>query len=262
MNWPMDMLGDTLVDGVEAKMQLGLRTAVMDSLLRQDREYFGESKGPACRCFHLFSMCLHCLFPCVMSHSRFRAATLTTRTVVWGRVADHNQSGVLQERLNKDTEDLARTIIQQPKNLISAITRVAAKSAFLYNCSPQLFWLGISIPVPFCVILNTLGWKVIRKSHKKISKVNDQAAGSTAEILRKHTPAVSQEPPFSSTRALDFSRPTGALRVCVFQVRSRPSDSLGWRTKSGAGARFIGTPRDQTKTSPCGEGRLFRTARP
>ena len=49
----------------------------------------------------------------------------------------------------------------------------------------QLFWLGISIPVPFCVCLNTLGWKLVRKSDRKIGKVNDQAAGSTAEILRE-----------------------------------------------------------------------------
>jgi hypothetical protein len=104
-NWPMDNLGDTLVDAVEAKMQLGLRSAVMESLLRQDREYF-----------------------------------------------DHHQSGVLQERLNSDTEKLASTIIQQPKNLISALTRIVAKSAFLYHCSPGLFWLGISVPVPACAI--------------------------------------------------------------------------------------------------------------
>ena len=45
LNWPLDMLGDTLVDTVEAKMQLGLRTAVMDSLLRQDREYFDHNQS-------------------------------------------------------------------------------------------------------------------------------------------------------------------------------------------------------------------------
>jgi ABC-type multidrug transport system fused ATPase/permease subunit len=81
---------------------------VMESLLRQDREYF-----------------------------------------------DHHQSGVLQERLNSDTEKLASTIIQQPKNLISALTRIVAKSAFLYHCSPGLFWLGISVPVPACAITIT-----------------------------------------------------------------------------------------------------------
>eukprot|EP01048_Picozoa_sp_COSAG05_P011686 COSAG05_NODE_1119_length_5816_cov_7.262375_2_plen_445_part_00 len=82
--FPFDNLGDTLVDAVEAKMQLGLRSTVMGSLLRQDREFF-----------------------------------------------DNHQSGVLQERLNKDTEDLARTIIQQPKNLLSALTRIITKSAYL-----------------------------------------------------------------------------------------------------------------------------------
>ena len=38
----------------------------------------------------------------------------------------------VQERLNKDTEDLARTIIQQPKNLIGAITKIVVKTAFLW----------------------------------------------------------------------------------------------------------------------------------
>ena len=36
-NWPLDNLGDTLVDSVQAKMQLELRNAVMGSLLQQDR---------------------------------------------------------------------------------------------------------------------------------------------------------------------------------------------------------------------------------
>jgi hypothetical protein len=34
-NWPLDNLGDTLVDGVESKMQLELRRAVMSSILSQ-----------------------------------------------------------------------------------------------------------------------------------------------------------------------------------------------------------------------------------
>ncbi len=137
-NWPFDNLGDTLVDGVESKLQLELRQAVMGALLSQDREYF-----------------------------------------------DHHQTGVLQERLNSDTEKLASTIIQQPKNLISAITRVVAKSIFLHRASPSLFWTGICIPVPFCVILNTLAWGWVRKADQKISRVNDHANGSTAEILRE-----------------------------------------------------------------------------
>ena len=98
---------------------------------------------------------------------------------------DHHQTGVLQERLNSDTEKLASTIIQQPKNLISAITRVVAKSIFLHRASPSLFWTGICIPVPFCVILNTLAWGWVRKADQKISRVNDHANGSTAEILRE-----------------------------------------------------------------------------
>lgn len=136
--FPFDNLGDTLVDAVEAKMQLGLRSTVMASLLRQDREFF-----------------------------------------------DHHQSGVLQERLNKDTEDLARTIIQQPKNLLSALTRIITKSVYLYYLSPGLFWVGVCIPVPICCIVETLGFKKLRSADTKIGKVNDQAAASTSDLLRE-----------------------------------------------------------------------------
>ena len=43
--FPFDNLGDTLVDAVEAKMQLGLRSTVMGSLLRQDREFFDNHQS-------------------------------------------------------------------------------------------------------------------------------------------------------------------------------------------------------------------------
>ena len=136
--FPFDNLGDTLVDAVEAKMQLGLRSTVMGSLLRQDREFF-----------------------------------------------DNHQSGVLQERLNKDTEDLASTIIQQPKNLLSALTRIITKSTYLYFLSPGLFWVGVCIPVPICCIVETLGFKKLRTADTKIGKVNDQAAANTSDLLRE-----------------------------------------------------------------------------
>ena len=136
--WPMDNLGNALVDEVQTVMQLGLRQAVLTSLLCQDREYF-----------------------------------------------DHHQTGVLQDRLNNDTEKLASTIIQQPKNLFTALAKVVAKSMFLYKTSPALFWTGVLIPGPFCVILNTFSWTWVRRADVKVGKVNDHANGSTSEILRE-----------------------------------------------------------------------------
>lgn len=136
--WPMDNLGNALVDEVQTVMQLGLRQAVLTSLLCQDREYF-----------------------------------------------DHHQTGVLQDRLNNDTEKLASTIIQQPKNLFTALAKVIAKSLFLYKTSPALFWTGVLIPGPFCVILNTVSWTWVRRADVKVGKVNDHANGSTSEILRE-----------------------------------------------------------------------------
>jgi ABC-type multidrug transport system fused ATPase/permease subunit len=44
---------------------------------------------------------------------------------------DFHQAGVLQERLNRDTQMLANSLIQQPKNFMSAITRERNNSTTL-----------------------------------------------------------------------------------------------------------------------------------
>ena len=66
---------------------------------------------------------------------------------------DFHQAGVLQERLNRDTDMLSNQAIQQPKNFLSAITRILVRSGIMYQADPRLFRVAILVPIPATVFL-------------------------------------------------------------------------------------------------------------
>ena len=138
LNFPIDTLGDVLVDDVEAEVLLKLRTSVMATVLAQDREYF-----------------------------------------------DVHQVGELQERLNRDTAEVARSAIAQPKALLSILTRIATNSGVLLTISPRLAWLALCVPVPFSIVVAVLSLRQTRRQNRKIGRVNDRAAAGTIEVLRE-----------------------------------------------------------------------------
>ena len=140
LNFPIDTLGDVLVDDVEAEVLLKLRSSVMATILSQDREYF-----------------------------------------------DAHQVGELQERLNRDTAEVARSAIAQPKALLSILTRIATNTGVLLTISPRLAWLALCVPVPFSIIVAVMSLKQTRKQNRKIGRVNDRAAAGTIEVLREVT---------------------------------------------------------------------------
>ena len=138
LNFPIDTLGDVLVDDVEAEVLLKLRSSVMATVLSQDREYF-----------------------------------------------DAHQVGELQERLNRDTAEVARSAIAQPKALLSILTRIATNSGVLLTISPRLAWLALCVPVPFSIFVAVISLKQTRRQNRKVGRVNDRAAAGTIEVLRE-----------------------------------------------------------------------------
>ena len=98
---------------------------------------------------------------------------------------DAHQVGELQERLNRDTAEVARSAIAQPKALLSILTRIATNSGVLLTISPRLAWLALCVPVPFSILVAVLSLKQTRKQNRKIGRVNDRAAAGTIEVLRE-----------------------------------------------------------------------------
>eukprot|EP01048_Picozoa_sp_COSAG05_P009607 COSAG05_NODE_799_length_7238_cov_4.050707_8_plen_199_part_00 len=98
---------------------------------------------------------------------------------------DFHQAGVLQERLNRDTDMLSNQAIQQPKNFLSAITRILVRSGIMYQADPRLFRVAILVPIPATVFLSWAGVELVRRLNRKIHKVNDVAAAGSINVLKE-----------------------------------------------------------------------------
>merc|ERR1712139_518766 len=72
------------------------------------------------------------------------------------------QSGLLQERLNSDAEQLASRMFHVPNRLIHLMFLLISVMYTLYNLSPQLFYT-IIIPIPMA---STASYFIIRCMHK------------------------------------------------------------------------------------------------
>ena len=54
------------------------------------------------------------------------------------RYFDAHQVGELQERLNRDTAEVARMAIAQPKAVLSCLTRIVTNTLVLFSISPKV----------------------------------------------------------------------------------------------------------------------------
>ena len=57
----------------------------------------------------------------------------------------------------------------------------------MYNLSPRLFFISMSLPVPLSVVMAWIGVDRVRKLDRKISKVSDLAAAGTIDVLKEVT---------------------------------------------------------------------------
>ena len=75
------------------------------------------------------------------------------------------------------------------------------------------------MPVPLCTVAEVLGWRGVTAADEKISKVSDQAAGSTSELLREVRGAAAAAgggpAHLPAAAAAAHCRPTRLLGRCV-----------------------------------------------
>eukprot|EP01046_Picozoa_sp_COSAG06_P011941 COSAG06_NODE_688_length_13072_cov_15.012719_8_plen_588_part_00 len=99
---------------------------------------------------------------------------------------DTNQTGALQERLNRDTGLVAEAIIQRPRQLATQLTKTLFRMATMYYLSPTLCMYS-AIPVPLAMINMYVSVKRMKRIGKKIHKVHEVSAAGTIDILKEMT---------------------------------------------------------------------------
>merc|ERR1719387_3093184 len=94
------------------------------------------------------------------------------------------QSGLLQERLNSDAEQLASRMFHVPNRIIHLIFLLISVMYTLYNLSPDLFFT-IIVPIPMASMASYKIIKFMHRMHKRQRKIGEHTAANTMEVLKE-----------------------------------------------------------------------------
>lgn len=93
-------------------------------------------------------------------------------------------SGILQERLNNDAEQLATRLFHVPNRLIHLTVLMMSVMYSLYNLCPELFFQLI-VPIPVASAASYFIIKSMHRMNKRQRKIGERTAANTMEILKE-----------------------------------------------------------------------------
>jgi len=97
---------------------------------------------------------------------------------------DFHSSGILQERLNNDAEQLSSKMFHLPIRLVDCFFRLLSCVLMLYSLEPQLFYI-VAVPVPVIAIACNYIIKFGRKLGQRQRKIGEDVAANTMEVLKE-----------------------------------------------------------------------------
>jgi len=100
------------------------------------------------------------------------------------RFFDVNPSGLLQERLNNDAEQLSSRIFHLPIRLTDCFFRMLACIYVLYSLEKSLF-IVVVIPIPIIAVSTHFIIKFMRKLGQRQRKIGENVAANTMEVLKE-----------------------------------------------------------------------------
>lgn len=95
---------------------------------------------------------------------------------------DFHPSGILQERLNSDAEQLSSRMFHLPLRLVDSFFRLVSCVVVMYNLEPQLFYVVVA-PVPVISLSCHYIIKFMRKMGQRQRKIGEHLAANTMEVL-------------------------------------------------------------------------------
>merc|ERR1719387_2659581 len=94
------------------------------------------------------------------------------------------QSGLLQERLNSDAEQLASRMFHVPNRIIHLIFLLISVMYTLHSLSPELFYTLV-VPIPLVSLASYKIIKFMHRMHKRQRKIGECTAANTMEVLKE-----------------------------------------------------------------------------
>ena len=97
---------------------------------------------------------------------------------------DIHPTGVIQERLNHDADELAGKIFHLPMELVHNTMVIISNSATVYAIKPELFWIIIA-PLPIISLMQKAFIKKMEKMHERGRRVAEHVVANTNEMVRE-----------------------------------------------------------------------------
>merc|ERR550532_1012464 len=97
---------------------------------------------------------------------------------------DFYPSGILQERLNNDAEQLSSRMFHLPIRLVDSFFRLLACVLMLYSMEPRLFY-SVAVPVPIIAVACHYIMRFMRKLGQRQRKIGEHVAANTMEVLKE-----------------------------------------------------------------------------
>lgn len=94
------------------------------------------------------------------------------------------QSGILQERLNNDAEQLASRMFHIPHRLVHLTFLLSSVMYSLHSLSPELFYTLV-VPIPLVSLASYKIIKFMHRMHKRQRKIGECTAANTMEVLKE-----------------------------------------------------------------------------
>jgi ABC-type multidrug transport system fused ATPase/permease subunit len=97
---------------------------------------------------------------------------------------DFNSSSVLQERLNRDTDELVENLLWLPRQTLEFTFRVIQRIMTLYFVAPAMLWACLSFNVPLFTIIILATARPLERLSNQVNRSGENAQAETLEILQ------------------------------------------------------------------------------
>merc|ERR1719359_165526 len=93
-------------------------------------------------------------------------------------------SGVIQERLNHDANDLTSKCFHLPMSILHMFLMIVSNSIAVYTIRPELLWICIA-PIPIVALVQKVFIARMNRMHKRGRKIAERVVANTNEVIKE-----------------------------------------------------------------------------
>lgn len=98
---------------------------------------------------------------------------------------DRTPAGVLQDRLNRDADELGENLVGFPKEMLEKLVWIASNLMQVYLMTPRSFFFAACAPVALMCAFQFFTFRYFRACNERARRIEEEGTSSTSEVLRQ-----------------------------------------------------------------------------